>query len=136
VLKIEPLKVLLCGKVQGYFFLLYTECMKKVFLKTYGSFLVGRTEGAEAFTALKKNMRSMPDDDVLFFDFSDIAIFAPAWCDEFFGEATIKYPGRIVIDASINEGLKKPLEHIAEVRGIPFTFGSFVDSENEQPSKD
>ena len=103
--------------------------MKKVFLKTYGAFLVGRSEGAEAFAALKKNMRDVPDDEVLFFDFSDISMFAPSWCDEFFAEAAIKYPGRIVIDESISKGMKGTLEYIEKIRNITFTFGSFIESE-------
>ena len=110
--------------------------MKKVFLKTYGTVLVGRSEGTEAFVALEKNMQDIPDDEVLFFDFSDITTFAPGWCDEFFGEATIKYPGRIVIDESINEGLKKPFEVITKARKIAFTFGSFVETENEENIQD
>lgn len=43
--------------------------MEKVFLKTYGAFLVGRTEGAEAFAALERNMRGMPDDAIFFLIF-------------------------------------------------------------------
>ncbi len=110
--------------------------MKKVFLKAYGTVLVGRKDGTEAFVALERNMRDMPEGEVLFFDFSDIITFAPTWCDEFFGEATIKYPGRIVIDESIGEGLRKPFEVIAEARKIAFTFGSFVETKNEKMSQD
>ena len=54
-------------------------------------------------------MRDMPKDEKLFFDFSGVNMVAPSWCDEFFGEATIKYPGRIIIDESIGEGFKKTL---------------------------
>ena len=70
--------------------------MQKAFLKSYGTFLFGRAEGAEAFAALEKNMRDMPEGEQLFFDFSDITMLAPSWCDEFFGEAVEKYPGRIM----------------------------------------
>ena len=103
--------------------------MQKFFVKSYGMHLVGRSEGAEAFAALKGNMRDVPEDEKVFFDFSDITMLAPSWCDEFFGEATLEYPGRIIIDDSINEGLRKSFEIIEETRDITFHFGPYVDNE-------
>jgi hypothetical protein len=97
--------------------------MKKKFLKSYGIYLNGREEGAAAFRMLEREIQSLSDDDRLFFNFSEVVVLAPSWCDEFFGEAVIHYPGRIVIDQTIHLGLKKSFEVVEQARGITFTYG-------------
>ena len=70
---------------------------------------------------------SLPEKEQLFFDLSDMRALAPSWCDEFFGEAAVHYPNRIVIDETIPMGLKKSFEVISDARKIDFSFGKFQE---------
>lgn len=99
--------------------------MKKIFLKSFGIYLNGREEGTLAFQVLKRDLEMLPKDEVLFFDFTDVVALAPSWCDEFFAEATIAYPNRIIIDNSIHAGLKKSFDVVGAARDITFSFWKF-----------
>ena len=71
-------------------------------------------------------MRDVPEGEQLFFDFSDITMLAPSWCDEFFGEAVEKYPGRIILDESLISGIRESFKAVEDARGISFEYGSYV----------
>lgn len=101
--------------------------MKKKLLKSYGIYLGGREEGRTAFQYLKRELDSLAEKEQLFFDLSDMRALAPSWCDEFFGEAAVHYPNRIVIDETIPMGLKKSFEVISDARKIDFSFGKFQE---------
>ncbi len=101
--------------------------MKKKLLQSYGIYLGGREEGRTAFQSLKRELDSLPKTEQLFFDFSGMRAIAPSWCDEFFGEAAIHYPGRVIIDETISMGLKKSFEVISDARKIDFWFGKFQE---------
>lgn len=101
--------------------------MKKKFLKSFGIYLNGREEGSAAFKILEQELLSLPEKEQLFFDFSDVIVLAPSWCDEFFAEAELRYPKRVIIDETIHAGLKKSFDVVAEAREISFSFGSFVE---------
>ena len=98
--------------------------MKKIFLKSFGIYLNGREEGAAAFRVLEQELLALAEGEKLFFDLSGVIVLAPSWCDEFFGEAELKYPNKIVIDDSIHMGLRKSFEVISDARNINFSFGN------------
>jgi len=102
--------------------------MKKIFLKNFGGiYLNGREEGRSAFLALEKEIASLDSEQKLFIDCSEIAVLAPSWCDEFFGEAEEKHSGIMVVDDRIHEGFRKSFNVVAESRKISFLFGSFAE---------
>lgn len=103
--------------------------MKKIYLKTFGIYLNGRDEGARAFAVLQNDITKLKEDERLFFDLSDVVVLAPSWCDEFFGEAEMQYPQRIVIDESVHAGIKKSFEVVSDARNVQFTFGGYSDSQ-------
>ena len=52
-------------------------------LKKFGTTLISRQTGREAFSALQPFLSGVKDDEVIKVDFDGILTFSPSWGDEF-----------------------------------------------------
>ena len=101
--------------------------MKTIKMIKFGKYLSGRDNGRHAYDFFKKEIEKMPKDEQIFCDFQDVLLLAPSYCDEVFGEIQNELPGKLVIDESINNALKKAFEVVAEVRNLKFEYGKNKD---------
>ncbi|MFM7458037.1 MAG: hypothetical protein ACKO3R_05190 [bacterium] len=88
----------------------------------YGKFLHGREEGHLAYSRLAEIVESIQDLDYLSFDFSDVLVLAPSYCDEVFANLHLKYPGKIKIPANISHAFKVAFETVEETRELKFEY--------------
>lgn len=52
-------------------------------LEKFGTTLISRELGSEAFKALQPTLRALPKDEELEIDFSGVLTLSPSWADEF-----------------------------------------------------
>ena len=52
-------------------------------LKKFGTTLVSRPSGKEAWLAFQPSLNNISDDDEIIVDFADIVVLTPSWVDEF-----------------------------------------------------
>ncbi|HBB02655.1 MAG: hypothetical protein US89_C0005G0068 [Candidatus Peregrinibacteria bacterium GW2011_GWF2_38_29] len=55
----------------------------KIDISKFGTTLVSRPSGKEAFLAFKSNLSHFDKIDLIKLDFAKISVLAPAWADEF-----------------------------------------------------
>ena len=52
-------------------------------LKKFGTTLVSRPSGKEAWLAFQPSLNNISDDEEIIVDFADIVVLTPSWADEF-----------------------------------------------------
>ena len=52
-------------------------------LKKFGTTLVSRPSGKEAWLAFQPSLNNISDDEEMIVDFADIVVLTPSWADEF-----------------------------------------------------
>jgi len=95
---------------------------KTIEMIKYGKILFGREEGHSAYSRLAEIIETTPGLDYLYFDFSDVMVLAPSYCDEVFANLHLKYPGKIKIPANIRHAFKVAFETVEETRDIKFDY--------------
>jgi hypothetical protein len=90
-------------------------------MKKYGKFLHGREEGSFAFRKLREEVLGSPE-TVFVFNFDDVLVLAPSYCDEVFANLHLEFPNRIKIASSITHAHRVAFETIEETRGIKFGY--------------
>ena len=64
-------------------------------LKKFGTTLVSRPSGKEAWLAFQPTLNNVQDNEEVIVDFSDVAVLTPSWADEFLTPLRSRFPGRI-----------------------------------------
>jgi len=100
--------------------------MHRIFINTFGKFLVGREEGESAYHAFLKQINQFPDEQI-FCDFTGVVVLAPSYCDELFGEIEKEFPGRLVIDKAISHAFLMAFKTVEDSRGFAFTFSGYQE---------
>ena len=79
-------------------------------LYKFGTILISRPDGREAFLALQPRLRDINPDEQLGIDFTGIDAFSVGWADEFLTPLFAGYPNRIALlnthNASVQATLK------------------------------
>jgi len=97
--------------------------MQVVQMKLYGGkFLTGRAEGEAAFNAIERDLFQKHPEEIFLFDFTDVKVLAPSFCDEVFGELGVKYSKRFFIDEEIDEAHRMAFSVVEDSRKIKFQF--------------
>lgn len=81
----------------------------------FGTSLVSRPAGREAFAALDANvLLRLPSEDRIEVDFSGLDVLTPSWAEEFFPKLRAAYGDRVVLLPSDNPSVKLTLEAIGQ----------------------
>lgn len=96
----------------------------KIELKKFGTTLISRQSGREAFAAFKPSLESLGKDDAIDVDFSGVVTFSPSWGDEFLRPLQEKYDGKISFFNTQNPSVKVTLELLEEINKIKFNIKS------------
>lgn len=101
--------------------------MKKFFLKKFSSFLIDRNMAKDSLDIFLKQMDDVLKKEKVFFDFSEVRVLTPSFCDEFFTDLVKKYPENIIIDENILHAFKVAFETVEETTEVKFNFGKFEE---------
>ena len=89
-------------------------------LKKFGTTLISRQAGREAFAAFQPLLAGIKDDESIGVDFDGVLTFSPSWGDEFLTPLAKIYMGRLNLKKTDNPSVKATLEILQKTTGIQF----------------
>ncbi len=92
----------------------------KLQLGKFGTTLISRELGSEAFKAFQPALRGLPKDEELEIDFSGVLTLSPSWADEFLSQLLNQLGDRLVLLPSDNLSVHATLRILKEVNQRPF----------------
>lgn len=85
-------------------------------LRKFGSTLVSRPAGKEAFLALQPLIKEIKDNDTIEIDFDGVVVLTPSWADEFISPLLEKYKNRINLSNTDNPSVKATLHTLEKAK--------------------
>jgi len=82
----------------------------RVELKKFGTVLISRPAGKEAYLATKAYSLPKDGNEKIEVDFSGVMVLTPSWADEFFAPLFAQYGERVSLLPSDNSSVKATLE--------------------------
>ncbi len=82
----------------------------KIQLGKFGSILVSRPAGKEAWLAFQPILNEIPKDERVFVDFSDVAVLTPSWADEFLTPLQKKFKNKVALQKTTNPSIVATLK--------------------------
>lgn len=79
-------------------------------LKKFGTTLVSRPSGKEAWLAFQPVLKDVMENEEIIVDFSEIGVLAPSWADEFLTPLRNRFHGRVKLVNTYNASVKATLE--------------------------
>jgi hypothetical protein len=92
----------------------------KIELKKFGTTLISRQNGREAFTAFQTQLSALAENENLELDFDGVITFSPSWGDEFLSPLLKKYDTRLILMNTSNPSVKATLELLESINQQPF----------------
>ena len=92
----------------------------KVELKKFGTTLISRQNGREAFAALQIQVAELNETENLELDFDGVITFTPSWGDEFLTPLIKQYGSRLILMHTNNPSIKATLELLENINRIAF----------------
>ena|SRR5258708_5244101 len=93
----------------------------RIYLKKFGSTLVSRQAGKEAFAAFQPVLNTAPANEDLEIDFSGVITFSPSWGDEFLTPLERQFMTKLsLININDNPSVIESLKIIEQITHIHF----------------
>lgn len=92
----------------------------KIELKKFGTTLISRQNGHEAFLACRSILRNLGGDEKVEVDFDGVLTFSPSWGDEFLTPLFRQYGKRLVLKITDNPSVQATLEILQMTIGGKF----------------
>lgn len=89
-------------------------------LKKFGTMLMSRQAGKEAFAALQSTLRDLRSDETIEVDFTGVLTFSPSWGDEFLTPLINQFGDRFSLFPSDNPSVKATLEILEKTNNKKF----------------
>lgn len=93
----------------------------KIELKKFGTILISRQNGREAFAAFQPQIATLNEGENLELDFEGVTTFSPSWGDEFLSPLLAKFGIRLVLVNTGNLSVKATLEMLEKINQKNFT---------------
>ena len=93
-------------------------------LKKFGTALISRQAGKEAFAAFQSSLKDIPGHEDIVADFDGVITFSPSWGDEFLTPLVQRYNGRFKLMHTDNPSVKTTLEILEKANNIKFVMSS------------
>ena len=91
-------------------------------LKNFGTTLVSRPSGSEAFKALQPLLSEMKSDEPIELDFAGVVTFTPSWGDEVLTPLEKTYGDRLtLIHTNESVAIRFTIEFLERIGNITFT---------------
>lgn len=87
----------------------------KIYLKKFGTTLISRPAGKEAFMALKATMLEADPGEKVEIDFEGVAVLTPSWADEFITPLKHQFKNVTLLNTD-NPSVKATLETLKKSR--------------------
>ncbi len=88
----------------------------RIELKKFGTTLISRQSGSEAFKAFQADLRNVAETEILEIDFSGIFTFTPSWADEFFTPLYKQLGERLVLLPTDNAAVNATMEFLKSIQ--------------------
>ena len=75
----------------------------------FGSSLISRPAGKEAFLVLLPELDSIPNDEEIAVDFEGVSVLTPSWADEFVTPLIKRFGNRVALKNTGNPSVKASL---------------------------
>ncbi len=85
-------------------------------LKKFGTTLVSRPSGKEAWLAFQPVLNEISKDEGISVDFAEVVVLTPSWADEFLTPLQEQFKGRVVMKDNNNSSVKATLELLESVK--------------------
>lgn len=92
----------------------------KIELKKFGTILVSRQNGREAFAAFQPQLTALSETENMELDFEGVITFSPSWGDEFLSPLLKKYKTRLILVNTSNPSVKATLELLERINQMTF----------------
>ncbi len=92
----------------------------RIELKKFGTTLISRQNGREAFAAFQPQLAVLEENENLELDFDGVITFSPSWGDEFLSPLLKKYDARLILMNTSNPSVKATLELLESINQQPF----------------
>jgi len=89
-------------------------------LKKFGTTLISRQTGREAFSALQPFLKDLKKDEKLEVNFDGVLTFSPSWGDEFLTPLLNTFGDRLVLKNTSNPSVEATLEILQTANGKQF----------------
>lgn len=89
-------------------------------LKKFGTTLISRQNGREAFAAFQSQLSTLSDGEKLEIDFEGVITFSPSWGDEFLTPLIRQYGLRLILINTGNPSVEATLELLEKINQISF----------------
>lgn len=94
----------------------------KTELYKFGTTLISRQSGREAFAAFQSQLKNLKENENLEIDFKGVITFSPSWGDEFLSPLLELLGDRFVLLPSDNLSVQATLKILQEANKRPFKF--------------
>ena len=84
-------------------------------LQKFGTTLISRQTGREAFSAFKPSLNNVSNDENIEVDFEGVITFTPSWADEFITKLSDRFGEKIVLTHTENPSVKATLRILKEL---------------------
>lgn len=89
-------------------------------LKKFGTTLISRQTGREAFSALQVILRDIKENESIEIDFDGVLTFSPSWGDEFLTPLLNTYGDGLTLKNTENPSVQATLEILQKIVGKNF----------------
>lgn len=86
-----------------------------IYLKKFGSVLISRPAGKEAYLAIQPTMKNCDKDEKMEIDFEGVSVLTPSWADEFVTPLVKQFQNSILLNTG-NPSVKATLETLKKFR--------------------
>lgn len=81
-------------------------------IKKFGTTLVSRPSGKEAWLAFQPTLKDLPDTEEILVDFKDVLVLTPSWADEFLTSLHNRFGDKVRLINTENASVKATLKII------------------------
>ena len=88
----------------------------RIELKKFGTTLISRHTGSEAFKAFQPTLREVKPGESLEIDFAGVLTFSPSWGDEFLSPLLDQFGDKLVLFVTDNMSVQATLKLLQEIK--------------------
>lgn len=79
-------------------------------LKKFGTTLISRPSGKEAWLAFQPSLKDTPDSENIVVDFAGVLVLTPSWADEFLTPLRSRFKNKVELLNTNNASVKATLD--------------------------
>ncbi|MBF8249564.1 MAG: hypothetical protein HW400_165 [Candidatus Levybacteria bacterium] len=83
-------------------------------LKKFGTTLVSRPSGKEAWLAFQPSLKDVPESEDMIVDFTGVIVLTPSWADEFLTPLRNRFKEKVRLINTDNASVKATLATLAQ----------------------